>query len=287
MCKLDRLRLSLAQNPTEAFLDHPVFHSLGGHRLKKSDRFQPYTQAHWFEHRTSGMKFSIESKPPMRWIPPYRITLFGDDKTGLLPEEVFGVLELLVGGFKLTLVEIALDFEGTKVNRSYIRRYGLFGRSQPKPSGKVTDYWGTRKGSKLAKSYWKSEIGRFRLELELRSRFLRRHNIEDPYDFQEFAQMLPRHHVWFTRIDDLKLIDHLRRRGLTGEEIIRICRHVDALKKSIHAALSYLHRKVRINNVRRVLTPLRTNQLVRGAFTKFSADWPEFEHAPDEGSGRK
>lgn len=57
------------------------------------------------------MKLCIESQPRVGWIPPYRITLIADDKMGLLPEEVFAVLEMLANGFKLTLVEIAFDFK--------------------------------------------------------------------------------------------------------------------------------------------------------------------------------
>lgn len=221
------------------------------------------------------MKFLIEAKPLLRWMPPYRVTLFADDDTGLLPEEVFAVLEHLLSGFKLTLVEVALDFDGEKIDRKYIRRHCLPGRSQPKPSRHETDYWGTAKGSKLVKSYWKPEIRRFRLELELRSRFLRLHKIKDPYDFETFAQLIPHNHVWFARIDDLKLVALLRRRGLTGEEIIHICQQVDQRKRSIHAALSYLRRKVRIANARRVLTPLRTNQLVRDGLEHWSALWAQ------------
>jgi hypothetical protein len=250
-------------------------------------RPQPYTRAHWFGRRSSDMKFSIESKPRERWMAPFRVTLYADDKSGLLPEEVSAVLELLLAGFKLTLVEIAFDFEGTKVDRKFVRRYGLFGKSRPTRSGKLTDYWGTRRGSKHVKSYWKPEIGKFRLELELHSRFLRRHQIRDPFDFPNLAQLLPRHHIWFVRIDDLKVIGHLRRRGFTGEEVIRICQRLDPLKRDICAALSHLRRNVHLKNVRRFVTPLRTNRLVREALKKWSAHWAKPQHALDERSGEK
>lgn len=208
-------------------------------------------------------------------MPPYRITLFADDETGLLPEEVFAVLEHLLSGFKLTLVEVALDFDGEKIDRTYIRRHCLPGRSQPKPSRHETDYWGTPRGSKLVKAYWKKEIRRFRLELELRSRFLRRHKIKDPYDFETFAQLIPHDHIRFAKIDDLKLVALLRRRRFTADEILDVCREVNRRKKSIHAALSYLRRKVHITNARRVLTPLRTNQLVREGLEHWSALWAQ------------
>jgi hypothetical protein len=285
--KLDRLQLFSYQNPTKAFLDHPAFHSVQSHRLKQRKRFQPYSRVHWFESRDSSMKFCIESWPRVGWIAPYRVTLYADDATGLSPEEVFGVLELLLGGFKLTLVEIAFDFEGTLVDRKFVRRFGLFGRSRPTPPGTKADYWGTRKGAKFVKCYSKSEIGKFRLELELRARFLRRHRIKDPYDFQNLAQLLPHRHIWFAKIDDLKLIDHLRRRGVIGEEVISICQRLDPLKRHIHAALSHLRRNVRLNNVRRVLTPLRANRLVREALAKWSANWARPRHALDESSEKK
>ena len=55
------------------------------------------------------MKFCLESHPREAWLPSHRISLFADDQSGLLPAEVFAVLESLPH-FKMTMIELAFDF---------------------------------------------------------------------------------------------------------------------------------------------------------------------------------
>jgi hypothetical protein len=82
------------------------------------------------------------------------VRLYADDRTGLMPSEVFGVLEVLPD-FQLTLLELAFDFDPGQMNRKFVREHALFGKSRPvAPEGK-TDYWGTRRGSKRVQSYVK------------------------------------------------------------------------------------------------------------------------------------
>jgi hypothetical protein len=154
--KLDRQQLYCVQNPTAALMAVPSFKSLTGHQINRpaDGRFQPYGWVHWFENRTSGMKFLIESERREAWLPPYRLTLYADDRTGLLPDEVFSVLEVLPD-FKLTLLELAFDFPVGKVTRKFVREHALFGKSRPVPSNNGTDYLGTRRGSKRVQIYEK------------------------------------------------------------------------------------------------------------------------------------
>jgi hypothetical protein len=100
------------------------------------------------------MKMLIESEPREAWLPPYRVTLYADDRTGLLPDEVFAVLEVLPG-FKLTLLELAFDFPVGKMTRKFVREQALFGKSRPVPSNNGTNYFGTRRGSKRVQVYEK------------------------------------------------------------------------------------------------------------------------------------
>jgi hypothetical protein len=235
------------------------------------------------------MKFSIESKPQERWMAPFRVTLYADDKSGLLPEEVFSVLELLSATQRLTLVELAFDFCGPTIDRKFVRLFGLFGRSQRVRSSDKTDYWGTRKSSKLVKSYNKPEIGAHRVELELRSRFLRRYHIENPLDFPKLIDLLPRKHIYFAQLDDRKLIYHLRRRGMTREEVSLHRQWLDPSKCNIGAALFYLREELHLRNVRRLLSPLRTNRLVREALANWVALWVRPKSLPNHpvlGSGK-
>lgn len=100
------------------------------------------------------MKFLIESERREAWLPPYRLTLYADDRFGLLPDEVFSVLEVLPD-FKLTMLELAFDFPIGKVTRKFVREHALFGKSRPVPSNNGTDYLGTRRGSKRVQIYEK------------------------------------------------------------------------------------------------------------------------------------
>jgi hypothetical protein len=154
--KLDRQQLYCVQNPTAALMAVPSFKSLTGHQINRpaDGRFQAYGRVHWFESRTSGMKFLIESERREAWLPPYRLTLYADDRTGLLPDEVFSVLEVLPD-FRLTMMELAFDFAPKHMDRKFVREHGLFGKSRPIPSVNGTDYYGTRRGSKRVQAYSK------------------------------------------------------------------------------------------------------------------------------------
>ncbi len=100
------------------------------------------------------MKLLIESERREAWLPPYRLTLYADDRTGLLPDEVLGVLEVLAD-FRMTMMELALDFSPDNMNRKFVREHALFGKSRPAASVGDTDYYGTRMGTKRVQAYIK------------------------------------------------------------------------------------------------------------------------------------
>jgi hypothetical protein len=152
--KLDRQQLYCVQNPTAALMAVPGFKSLAGHRINRpaDGRFQAYGRVHWFESRSSGMKLLLESERREAWLPPYRLTLYADDRTGLLPDEVFSVLEVLPD-FRLTMMELAVDFAPERLDRRFVREHALFGKSRPVAPQGETDYSGTRRGSKRVQAY--------------------------------------------------------------------------------------------------------------------------------------
>jgi hypothetical protein len=154
--KLDRQQLYCVQNPTAALMAVSGFKSLTRHRINRpaDGRFQAYGRVHWFESRASGMKRLLESERREAWLLPYRVTLYADDATGLLPDEVFGVLELLPD-FRMTMMELAFDSAPKHIDRKFVRNHALFGKSQPMPSIGTSDYWGSRRGAKRAQGYLK------------------------------------------------------------------------------------------------------------------------------------
>lgn len=158
--KLDRQQLYCAQDPTAALMALPDFKSLTGHRINRpvDGRFQAYGRAHWFASRSSGMKLLLESERREQWLPPYRLTFYADDRTGLLPDQMFGILEVLPDS-RLTMLELAVDFTSVHIDRKFVRDHGLFGKSRPVPSVNETNYWGTRRGNKRVQAYFKESVG--------------------------------------------------------------------------------------------------------------------------------
>jgi hypothetical protein len=154
--KLDRLQGYIRTKPTNALRGIPGFKSGQAHRIRPpaGGRFQAYGRAHWFESRTSKMKFLLESEQREAWLPPFRLTLYADDNTGLLPDEVFSVLEVLPD-FQMTVLELAFDFAPELMNRKIARERCLYGKARPVQSIDSTDYWGTRRGSKRVQTYLK------------------------------------------------------------------------------------------------------------------------------------
>jgi hypothetical protein len=154
--KLDRMQGYSRKNPSAALQGIPWLKSGRSHRIKRpSDgRFQAFRRVYWFESRTSGLKLLLESERHEAWLMPYRLTWYADDSTGLLPDEVFSVLEVLPD-FKMTMMELAFDFVPEEMNRKFVREHALFGKSRPVPSVNDTDYWGTRRGSKRVQAYSK------------------------------------------------------------------------------------------------------------------------------------
>jgi hypothetical protein len=110
MAKLDRMQGSCDQDPTRALIGLAGFRSFPARAIqRKAGTFRPYRRAQWFHSQRSTSKFAIESEALERWLSPFRLTLFADDVAGLLPGEVFIVLEL-VPDFQLTMIELAFDY---------------------------------------------------------------------------------------------------------------------------------------------------------------------------------
>jgi hypothetical protein len=112
LVRLDRMQLVLVENPSQQLRGLPGYRRFPSRRIRRKpgQRFFPYGRAQWFWNEESEMKFAIESEPQKPWLVPYRLTLIADDRTGLQPNEVFGILELLPN-FKLTTLEVAFDFQ--------------------------------------------------------------------------------------------------------------------------------------------------------------------------------
>jgi hypothetical protein len=68
--------------------------------------FLPYCVAQWFCSTTNGAKFCVESERTERFLHKFRLTFYADDRDGILPRQLFSVLEL-VPDFQMTMLELA------------------------------------------------------------------------------------------------------------------------------------------------------------------------------------
>jgi hypothetical protein len=118
----------------------------------------------------------------------------------------------------------------------------------------------------------KSEV--FRVELELRSRFLRHYEIKDPYDFQKLVGILPERHIYFARFNEKKLVARLRVMGLSARRALEILEDVHLLEGDAWSTLNFLRQELQMKNTRRLLDPLDTNDMVLDALRKWAAMWP-------------
>jgi len=159
------------------------------------------------------------------------------------------------------------------MNRAYVRKRALFGKTRPRKSVGLTDYWGSRKTIKRIQVYFKPQIKSVRVEFDLRPRFLRHFEVEDPYDFHKLAQLLPRRHVLFARVDEQKLLRQLKNMGFSSGEIQAIKKEVRCRDHDLWATLKYL-RSIGMKNVRRVLCFLRLNALIQEALAEWASQWP-------------
>src|SRR5579862_2501515 len=90
---LDIVQVWCTENPTHALMGLPNFRSQRSHLINDADQ-ERYARVHWFRSATSTMKFCVHSEPLDYWLAPYRLTLYADDTVGLLPSELFSILEV-------------------------------------------------------------------------------------------------------------------------------------------------------------------------------------------------
>lgn len=272
ICKLDRVMMTTAELPSIAFSELP------GYRFGKPNRLWGAKKLYQYSQRIRGTgsvrEVVVESDPKKKWLPEYRLTIIPRDSSGLEPQDLQEILGMFEQ-YKLTLLEAALDFPlDSIVDVAYVRRFGLAGKSWlPLGPNPLHDKWGSAKTPKVVRSYPKWEISAHRLELELHSRFLRKHKINRPSDFPQLAKILPRNHVYFARLDKQKLSHELQLRHKTGRDVKIILEHVKDLDDSLWRQLRYLRRKGLVNVLRLVKPLKKVNRVLREAIEKWATQW--------------
>jgi hypothetical protein len=130
---LDVLVFVCIENPSDAVRHHPDYHARRSFYPQLSTTAnspRAYARIQWFKHKSSQMRVLVESERVKPYLAPYRVTLYADDLTGLLPAQVLGLLEVMPAA-RLILLELAFDFSLlSHVDRTFVRRHGRFGKSQ-------------------------------------------------------------------------------------------------------------------------------------------------------------
>jgi hypothetical protein len=212
----------------------------------------------------------------MPHIAPFKVTLIARDEVGLQRTDVLSILELLPDS-RIVLVELAFDFGfRSGVDGAFVRRHALFGKSRPNQGGvyRCWDSWGSRRGAKYVRSYFKPKLGVHRVELELHRKFLRRNGIKDIFDFNRLVEIVPQRHILFAKLDKNIIVRHLKNAGHDRYEVRQILERVSE-HDDIYAQCAVLRKRGRLKNVRRALVPLHTNRLVRKAIKRWAAQWPK------------
>jgi hypothetical protein len=127
---LDRLQIT-SEAPTP-----PTPPTIPGYEVAFDHFVRPQTNAPTYarcrEYRSARNRTRIFWQYQRRapWLKPWKVTLVADDRNGLTSAEVWQVIRYC-RSYQLLLVELAFDFSiPSPVNRAFVRRYGIFGKSR-------------------------------------------------------------------------------------------------------------------------------------------------------------
>lgn len=214
------------------------------------------------------------------WLREAKVTVIPNDSDGVSREE----LEQIFKAFEepeLSLVEVAFDFPaGSGVNREYVWRHCLFGRSEAVEGRIQGDFRsGTRHSQTMVRGYHKEFIG-YRIELELHRSWLVKKGLKTPADIVQLSTLLIPDRMQFVKVDWDKLSVHLAKKGLHIDAIIN---HASVLlERSLDDVLWFLGHDVGLSNVWRFLQPLEINHEIQQRLQAWTTSWRQFRARHDK-----
>jgi hypothetical protein len=168
-----------------------------------------YGRCRHYNSLTNNSKIYWQYMRQKGWLKPWKITIVADDKTGLSRDEIERVLRHC-RSYQFLTVEIAIDFSpSTGVNKQYIRRHAVFGKSRRRAAKRNRLRYGSRKSDKLVRCYEKVELGAYRVEPEVHSGLLRRNSISVLGDLVRLPELLCPKHFNLVDFDWDRLRRHL------------------------------------------------------------------------------
>jgi len=247
------------------------FRAISDTLVKPQSTEGTYLRLRRLRSRENSSQAFVQYQPKMPWLDGARITLVGDGESGITPREIRAVIANCAN-HRVRLVELAVDFDpATGVNGKYVRRFGRFGKSRRRDDrgGPEQERFGSRKSTKLVRSYAKRELNVYRVELELHSGLLRKCGIKKAGDLYRVASKVFPSHLDFVGVRWGKLEQYLTWR--LGSQAARILgearRRRDEL--SLRDALQFLSNRG-VSNPHRFLKRLSLNDEIRVALRQWA-----------------
>jgi hypothetical protein len=271
--RLDRLVVGVPDKPSDGLPQPKGFKRVGDTLVRPQGAIKTYERVRRFVSKSSSCKISIQYGRQAPWLPWCRITLIGDDRSGLTLEEIKSVL-VDVPDHKISLLELAFDFHpDTEVDEDFVLRYGRFGKSRRRKDrgGPGTLRFGSRGAPKLVRCYQKQKLGRYRVELELHSALLKQYSIRNVADLPDVATKLCPAHIAFKVIRWEKLESHLVRRygDREGKSLCQAAR--ERAETSLQRTTRFLAGVV--HNPHRFVGSGARNRHIREALQRWAAEF--------------
>jgi hypothetical protein len=266
---LDRVQF-VARTWTRQLPDLPGFTVCRDSFVRPQTSIRTYPRVRNFKNLKTNTTVDAQYWAAPPWLEPVKLTVVGDDSRGLQRAELRNVCRQF-RWTRLLMVEIAFDFgEGSEVDRTFVLRHGLFGKSELVGGRFFKDLrYGTRHSSTMVRAYQKLEAKRFRVELELHHAWLRKFGISQLHDLSNLPQLLCFSRIRFVSIDWEGLADHLDRRGHPNSAV----NGVRSQAYSIHRTLNFLRSETGLVNVCRFLKPLRINMSIKQELQDWANRW--------------
>jgi len=204
------------------------------------------------------VRLFLQYQTDLPGLAPFKGTLIPQDDQVLSREEI----QQVVGQFseyRLLLIEFAFDFpSGSGIDLDFVQEAGVYGKSRPNHSRPVKHgaLYGSRKGSKLVRTYHNRELDVFRVEVEVHSARLRRYGVVTLGDLRKVPQSLFPKHIRFVDINWTALRKHLSRRGMNSGHIVQQVKD----RRSIHDSMEFLRNSIGVHNPHRFLLTVAPSQ---------------------------
>jgi hypothetical protein len=238
----------------------PGFRITGDRFVRTKAKITTYRRVRSLVNPKTGTQLFIQYQRAHGFLKPVRVTVVGSDATGILLPDLNRIGDAY-GDLLIRTVEIAFDFApASGVDLEYVRKHALFGKSQPANTGKFPDRlrYGARETNKLVRGYAKSEVGVFRVELELHSGWP---GLPET-DCHLHETGLAANDFRFVYVRWRALDAHLASEGARGN---RIAAEARLRYRSIHELLRYL-RSVGVKNAHRFVRTSKKDVEIREAF---------------------